>query len=311
MLMDIKRLYIELFPLNIDTYAPNEYQLLSEWSSGGRWWREQEREKETSTHARYVQKRSLPAITIGIGIQCNLLNYTWNFFHSTLYSFLTSLGARARCCCYSCWCSPLFFSLHVSCVRLPVLIFAHFVVRFSDVCTFFFFLQLILCRVEKYTTHHVRSFITFFTWVITATTLNKCILMLLFGAVHVNFRIKYNRFFSHSSFHLSLLWCCKKKPAKIHQNHNIVAGSEFKWRKNGCWITSKTNDLWWPMSKLKSFIGVGSFLMINIVLYYNNIIPWPFLSLKLSILIENFCSLPILLCKLSCFHPNCRKITFG
>lgn len=27
MLMDIKRLYIELFPLNIDTYAPNEYQL--------------------------------------------------------------------------------------------------------------------------------------------------------------------------------------------------------------------------------------------------------------------------------------------
>lgn len=109
MLMDIKRLYIELFPLNIDTYAPNEYQLLSEWSSGGRWWREQEREKETSTHARYVQKRSLPAITIGIGIQCNLLNYTWNFFHSTLYSFLTSLGARARCCCYSCWCSPLFF----------------------------------------------------------------------------------------------------------------------------------------------------------------------------------------------------------
>lgn len=88
-----------------------------------------------------------------------------------------------------------FFSLFTFRVCVYLFSFLHILSFDFPMCVPFFFLQLILCRVEKYTTHHVRSFITFFTWVITATTLNKCILMLLFGAVHVNFRIKYNRFF--------------------------------------------------------------------------------------------------------------------
>lgn len=157
--MDIKRLYIELFPLNIDTYAPNEYQLL--WVGSGE---DDDKTHTHNTHARYDQKRSLPAITIGI--QCNLLNYTWNFFHSVFFS-LSFASYRFTCSHFCAFCRSI-----------------------CDACTVFFSLLciiFILCRVEKYTTHHVRSFITFFTWIITATTLNKCILMLLFGAVHFNF----------------------------------------------------------------------------------------------------------------------------
>lgn len=53
MLMDIKRLYIELFPLNIDTYAPNEYQLPSvvvEYVWCEDVWLEQARHIDIHTH---------------------------------------------------------------------------------------------------------------------------------------------------------------------------------------------------------------------------------------------------------------------
>lgn len=146
MLMDIKRLHIELFPLNIDTYAPNEYQLPVTEFEQRRWAEGEERERERRTHTQDMTKNVhyLPS-PLAFNAICYIIREI-SFFLLLLLLVSSSL--------------PLFSpSLFLFLSILFVLIFAHY----------------ILCRVDKYTTHRVRSFITFLTWIITATTLNKCI----------------------------------------------------------------------------------------------------------------------------------------